>query len=149
MKRQSYYSMEDWNQWADVESDECERRLNMFLTIDGTGYDQCEVSVDPYKTIRQQINDIIRIFELPVESGSGYRYEYIMGLMRNGADDESEPEILSMTDDDGHELSLKDYGVVSGDHIAIIGPPPLYGSAIVWPIPLNSTPPTTDYLSDE
>ena len=47
------------------------------LTIDGTSYDEVEVKVtDPNKTIRDQINSIIQVFELPKMDNGGNTDSY-------------------------------------------------------------------------
>ena len=44
----------------------------VMLTIDGTSYDEIEVKVtDPNKTIRDQINSIVQVFELPKMDNGG------------------------------------------------------------------------------
>lgn len=96
------------------------------LTIDGTGYEEVEVKVsDPYKPIREQIQSIIRVFELPSADGSGcpIGYQLFQELEDKG-------EILEPEDEDGRKKSLMDYNVQSGDHLHLITVP-----AYACPIP--------------
>ena len=49
----------------------------VMLTIDGTSYDEIEVKVtDPNKTIRDQINSIVQVFELPKMDNGGNPIQY-------------------------------------------------------------------------
>ena len=50
----------------------------VMLTIDGTSYDEIEVKVtDPNKTIRDQINSIVQVFELPKMDNGGNPIQYL------------------------------------------------------------------------
>ena len=56
----------------------------VMLTIDGTSYDEIEVKVtDPNKTVRDQINSIVQVFELP--------------KMDNGGNPDANPWALELT----------------------------------------------------
>ena len=80
------------------------------LTIDGTSYEEVEVKVtDPNKTIRDQINSIVQVFELPKMDGGGV------------IDDED--VILEFEDDEGREMALIDYNIQPGDHLHLISIP--------------------------
>lgn len=93
------------------------------LTIEGTEYQEIEVKVsDPNKTIREQIDSIVRVFELPTNL-SGLPRQYLLGLLSEGGE---EPEILAFEDEGGKEQSLMDYNVKNGDHLHLIQSP-LYG----------------------
>lgn len=91
------------------------------LTIDGTSYEEVEVKVtDPNKTIRDQINSIVQVFELPKMDNGGNPIQYLLGQM---LDDSEEPEILDFEDEDGREQCLMDYNVQPGDHLHLIQVP--------------------------
>ena len=91
------------------------------LTIDGTSYEEVEVKVtDPNKTIRDQINNIVQVFELPKMDNGGNPIQYLLGQM---LDDGDEPEILEFDDADGREQCLMDYNVQPGDHLHLISVP--------------------------
>lgn len=91
------------------------------LTIDGTSFEEVEVKVtDPNKTIRDQINSIVQVFELPKMDNGGNPIQYLMGQIM---DDGDEPEILEFEDEDGREQCLLDYNVQPGDHLHLISVP--------------------------
>jgi len=91
------------------------------LTIDGTAYDEVEVKVsDPQKTIRDQINSIVHVFELPKLDGGGNPIQYLLGQILN---DDEEAKILDFEDEDGREQCLVDYNIQPGDHLQLISVP--------------------------
>lgn len=91
------------------------------LTIDGTSYEEVEVKVtDPNKTIRDQINSIVQVFELPKMDNGGNPIQYLLGQM---TDDSNEPEILEFEDEDGREQCLIDYNIQPGDYLHLISVP--------------------------
>lgn len=91
------------------------------LTIDGTSFEEVEVKVtDPNKTIRDQINSIVQVFELPRMDNGGNPIQYLMGQIM---DDGEEPEILEFEDENGREQCLLDYNVQAGDHLHLISVP--------------------------
>ena len=93
----------------------------VMLTIDGTSYDEIEVKVtDPNKTIRDQINSIVQVFELPKMDNGGNPIQYLLGQM---LDDGEEPEILDFEDEDGREQCLMDYNIQPGDNLHLISVP--------------------------
>lgn len=90
------------------------------LTIDGTEYDEVEVKVtNPNKTIRDQINSIVQVFELPKIDGGGNPIQYLLGRSTDAGDD----EILELDDEDGREMAIIDYNVQPGDHLHLISVP--------------------------
>ena len=49
------------------------------LTIDGTSYEEVEVKVSqPNRTIREQIQRIIDVFELPKADSCGHPIQYLL-----------------------------------------------------------------------
>lgn len=91
------------------------------LTIDGTSFEEVEVKVtDPNKTIRDQINSIVQVFELPKMDNGGNPIQYLLGQM---LEDGEEPEILDFEDEDGREQCLMDYNVQPGDSLHLISVP--------------------------
>lgn len=91
------------------------------LTIDGTSFEEVEVKItDPNKTIRDQINSIVQVFELPKLDNGGNPIQYLLGQIM---DDSSEPEILEFEDEDGREQCILDYNVQPGDHLHLISVP--------------------------
>lgn len=91
------------------------------LTIDGTSYEEVEVKVsDPNKTIRDQIAGIVAVFELPKLDNGGNPIQYLLGQI---LDDGEEPEVLEFEDEDGREMALVDYDIMSGDHLHLISVP--------------------------
>ena len=91
------------------------------LTIDGTEYEEVEVKVtDPNKTIRDQINSIVQVFNLPKMDNGGNPIQYLLGQM---LEDGEEPEILDFEDEDGREQCLVDYNVQPDDHLHLISVP--------------------------
>ena len=91
------------------------------LTIDGTEYEEVEVKVtDPNKTIRDQINSIVQVFELPQMDNGGNPTQYLLGQI---LEDGEEPEILDFEDEDGREQCLMDYNIQPGDHLHLISVP--------------------------
>ncbi len=91
------------------------------LTIDGTSYEEVEVKVtDPNKTIRDQIQSIVAVFELPRLDNGGNPIQYLLGQIM---DEGEEPEILAFEDEEGREQALIDYNVQPGDHLHLISVP--------------------------
>lgn len=91
------------------------------LTIDATEYDEVEVKVnDPNKTIRDQINSIVQVFELPKIDNGGNPIQYLLGQI---IEDGEEPEILEFEDEYGREQALVDYNIQPGDHLHLISVP--------------------------
>ena len=98
------------------------------LTIDGTEFEGVEVKVtNPDKTIREQIDSIIRVFELPKMDRCGHPIQYLLGQM---LEDGEEPAILEFEDEDGREQSLLDYNVQPGDCLHLMSVP-----AYACPVP--------------
>ena len=91
------------------------------LTIDGTSYEEVEVKItDPNKTIRDQINSIVQVFELPKMDNGGNPIQYLLGqILEEGG----EPEILEFEDEDGREQCLMDRNVQPGDCLHLISVP--------------------------
>ena len=91
------------------------------LTIVGTSYEEVEVKVtDPNKTIRDQINSIVQVFELPKMDNGGNPIQYLLGQI---LEEDDEPKILDFEDEDGREQCLMDYNVQPGDHLHLISQP--------------------------
>ena len=91
------------------------------LTLDGTSYEEVEVKVsDPNKTIRDQINSIVQVFELPKMDGGGNPVQYLLGQV---TEEGGEPEILEFEDENGREQCLLDYGIRPGDHLHLVQVP--------------------------
>jgi len=105
-----------------------ENDLMVNLTIEGTEYEGVEVRVtNPDKTIREQIESIIRVFELPKTDFCNHPIQYLLGRM---LEDEEEPAILDFEDENERELSLRDYNVLSGECLHLISVP-----AYACPVP--------------
>ena len=93
----------------------------ILLTIDGTAYEEVEVKVtDPNKTIRDQVDSIVQVFELPKIDNGGNPIQYLLGAIM---EDDQEPEILEFTDDEGREMALIDYNVQPFDRLHLISVP--------------------------
>ena len=98
------------------------------LTIDGTEYEDVEVKVSrPELPIREQIQRIIDVFELPKQDCGGNCIQYLLGQM---LDDGDEPSVLDFEDEDGREQSLLDYNVQPGDCLHLMSVP-----AYACPVP--------------
>ena len=95
------------------------------LTIEGTEYNNVEVLVsDPNKTIQEQIDSIISVFELPKYYNDGTTpRQYLLAMIEN---ENEEPCILEFEDENGKKQSILDYGVCPGDHLHLLEIP-LYG----------------------
>ncbi len=102
--------------------DESPDGVNIKLTIDETPYEVKVTDVD--KTIRDQINSIVHAFELPKEYEGGSPIPYLLGEEQN-----EEIEILDFEDENGQELSLKDYNIMDGSHLHLLVPP-IYGCEV-------------------
>lgn len=97
-----------------------EEDLIIILSIDGTEYEEVEVKVtNPNKTVSDQINSIVQVFELPKIDGGGNPIQYLLGRTL----DDGEDEILELEDQDGREMALIDYNVQSGDRLHLISVP--------------------------
>lgn len=91
------------------------------LTIDGTEYEDVEVKVaDPNVSIRDQIKNIVQVFDLPKTDHGGYPIQYLLCQM---VEDEEEPMILGFEDEDGREQCLMDYNVQPDDNLRLISLP--------------------------
>ena len=94
------------------------------LTIDGTEYEDVEVKVTkPELSIREQIQRIIDVFELPKVDSRGNPRQYVLGQI---LEDEDEPAVLEFLDEAGNTQSLIDYNIKNGAHLHLLEPP-LYG----------------------
>lgn len=92
------------------------------LTIDGTEYEEVEVKVqDPYKSLREQVDSIVSVFELPKMDNGGNPIQYLLGQLLDENDDD--PTILEFEDENGRECILDDYGIISGDQLHLISVP--------------------------
>ncbi|MBO7610381.1 MAG: hypothetical protein J6S96_09300 [Muribaculaceae bacterium] len=88
------------------------------LTIDGSEYEEVELKVqDPNKTLRELVESIVNVFELPKMDGGGNPVQYLLGL------DDDEHTILDYEDEYGREQILEDYNVQSGDLLHLISVP--------------------------
>ncbi len=88
------------------------------LTIDGSEYEEVELKVqDPNKPLREQVESIVNVFELPKMDGGGNPVQYLLGL------DDDEHTILDYEDEYGREQILDDYNVQSGDLLHLISIP--------------------------
>lgn len=91
------------------------------LTIDGTEYEEVEVKVqDPYKSLREQVDSIVNVFELPKMDNGGNPIQYLLGKLMDG---DEEPVILEFEDENGREMALIDYEIAPMDHLHLISVP--------------------------
>lgn len=89
----------------------------IYLTIDGTSYEEVEVKVDPFKTIRAQIASIVGDFELPKRDNGGRPIEYLLGqIMEDGED----LEVLQFEDEKGRDQALIDFNIQPRDHLRLV-----------------------------
>lgn len=87
------------------------------LSIEGSQYEEVEVEVtDPMKTIRDQINKIVEVFELQKMDSNGTPITYRLGQMN----DDVEPFIFEFEDEQGRYQTLSDYNVQSGDRLVLV-----------------------------
>ena len=92
----------------------------VILTIDGTEVEEAEVKVtDPTKTIRDQISNIVSVFNLPRIDNGGNPIQYVLALVMEDGDD----QILELADADGREQAVIDYNIQPGDHLHLISIP--------------------------
>lgn len=93
----------------------------IYLTIEGTSYEEVEMVADnPNKTIRDQIANMVRVFELPKMDNGGNPVQYLLGRI---IEEDNDPEILEFEDEYGREQCLMDYNVQPGDHLHLISVP--------------------------
>ena len=97
----------------------------IYLTIEGTEYSNVEVLVsDPNKTIQEEIENIIKVFELPRFHNDGITpRQYLLGIME---DNDEEPRVLEFEDEKGRKQSILDYDIRPGAHLRL-EQIPLYG----------------------
>lgn len=108
-----------------------ENAFYIFLTIEGTLYEEVKVNVvEPLRTIRELIARIVVLFRLPNMDNGGNPIIYL--LVRFGDDDE--PDILEFDDEYGREQCLLDYNICPGDHLCLISRPIAGGSPSPPPI---------------
>ena len=90
----------------------------IILSIEGTEFEEVEVKVeDPYRTIRELINNIIKEFELPKMDNGGIPIEYLLGRPGDGDEDAF---IFQFEDENGYEQNLLDYNVQPGDSLSLV-----------------------------
>lgn len=90
------------------------------LTIDGTNYEEVEVKVsDMDKSLKEQINKIVEVFQLPKTNGSDMPVEYQLGRTKEG----EESEIFEREDEKGREKCLRDFNIKPGDHLHLFTDP--------------------------
>lgn len=95
-----------------------ENEFIITLTIDGTKYEKVEVNVSNMdKSLKEQINKIVEVFELPKMNGAGEPQDYQLGRPKNGT---QEYEILEREDENGREKCLRDYEIKPGDHLHLL-----------------------------
>ncbi len=118
---------------TDIKYDNQDTLMNetfwLYLTIDGTSFEEVEVTVsDPSLTIRCIIGRILEVFDLPKMDTGGSPVTYLLGkeLEKNG-----EPEILEFEDENGREQSLLDHNIQPGDHLLLISVPVAGGDSFV------------------
>lgn len=86
------------------------------LTIDGIEF---KVS-NPNKPLREQIQSIVKVFNLPETDSRGTPIQYLLGQMVEGNE---EPTVLDFEDEDGHEQKMIDYAIQSGDSLHLCAVP--------------------------
>lgn len=112
------------------------------LTIDGTEYEDVEVKVtDPNRTIRDQIERIISVFELPKKDNGGNCIGYFLGQIIGECE-----EVLEFEDEEGREQTLVDYNVMSGDTLHLISVP-IAGYAC--PVPVEMEKEWNEFLFED
>jgi len=93
-------------------------QLIVYLTIESTSYQEVEVEItDPNKTVRDQIDSIVQVFQLPKMDAGGNPIRYLLG---KSEEDSSDPTILEQEDEDGLEKCMADYDIQRGDHLQLI-----------------------------
>lgn len=104
------------------------------LTIEGTEYEDVEVHITkPDETLREHIEKIVSVFELPKIDNGGNCLIYLLGREISEGED---PEIMEFEDYDGRELTLHDYNVHIGDKLHLISVP-IAGYACPVPLEMN------------
>jgi hypothetical protein len=91
------------------------------LNIDGSEYEEVEIKIqDPLKPLREQVESIVNVFELPKMDNGGNPIQYLLGKLM---EDDEEPAILEFEDEDGREMALIDYDIQPMDHLHLISVP--------------------------
>ena len=91
------------------------------LSIEGTEYEDVEVKVtDPNRSIREQVNSIVSVFELPTVDCGKNPIQYLLSQIKNEND---EPEIIDFEDEDGRDQTLLDYNIQPGDNLLLLSIP--------------------------
>ena len=111
---------------------EVEKDFTIILTIEGTIYKDMEVSVaSPNTTISDVIATAVQEFGLPYHLDIG---EY--SLRRYEGENGIGIECLFPQDEDGHEMTLSDYRIKSGDRLCLVVVPTAGGSE--YPMPSDN-----------
>lgn len=93
----------------------------VYLTIDGTSYEDVLLNInEPATSIRQVTERIVQTFELPRLDNGGNPIPYLLGIT---IEEDQEPEILEFEDGDGREQSILDYNVQPGAHLHLFSAP--------------------------
>ena len=98
--------------------DDDDDRFVISLTIEGTEFENVYVEVsDPFRPIRQQIERIVSVFDIPKTDQCGAPWTYLLGRIMEEGD---EPTILELEDEEGREMTLVDYNIQPGDSLYLI-----------------------------
>ena len=104
-------------------ADNDESELIVYLTIKDTVFQCVEVLVsEPALTIKEQIERIMNVFDLPRHDEAGNPKQYVLGEIMK----DDEPRIFEFEGEDGREMTLMDYNVKKGTHLCLTEMP-LYG----------------------
>jgi hypothetical protein len=89
----------------------------IYLSIEGTEFEEVEVKVeDPYKSIREAIDSIVSVFELPKMDNGGMPIQYMLGTINS---ERGEKEIFPFADKNGQECALIEH-VHSGQKLDLV-----------------------------
>lgn len=92
-------------------------QLIVYLTIEGTPYTEVEVEItDTNKTVRDEIDTIMQVYGLPKMDNGGNPVEYKLGKINENG----EPEVMELEDEEGFEKVIGDYSIQKGDHLQIV-----------------------------
>lgn len=95
-------------------------RFNILIDIEGSDISDQEITIDPYLSIRELRDEVVKAFHLPRFDNWENPIQYLLGFP---GQHEEDPEILDFEDEDGREQCIMDYAVQPGDRFILLSVP--------------------------
>lgn len=92
-------------------------KFNILIDIEGSDISDQEITIDPYLSIRELCDKIVKAFHLPRFDNWENPIQYLLAFPSQGEED---PEILDFYDEDGREQCILNYAVKPGDRFILL-----------------------------